>query len=114
MNDIEIFAVQCYERALNAVQADPFKFSSEETPCAVCEQIDHPCEDCEVLQNVEFLRKHHIQYCLQACCRRKVFDKQIKKNLALHLVDTVYEEDDANNDAVDQEESQDFHQGEDK
>ena len=73
MLDLEIFAISCYESALNAVQAGPFKFSSQNTPCAVCEKIGHPFEDCEVLKNVEFLRKHHIQYYIQARYLRKLF-----------------------------------------
>ena len=88
-------------------------FFTEHTVC-VCERIGHPFEDCEVFQNVEFLRKHHIQYCLQARHLRKLFDQQTKKNVALYLVDTVYGEDDVDDDAADQEEGQDFRQGEDK
>ena len=56
----DMTAVQCYESALNAIKAEPFKFSSHTTPCAVCDRIGHPFEDCEVLRNVDFLRKHHI------------------------------------------------------
>ena len=43
-----------------------------------------------------------------------LFDQQTKKSVPLHLVDIVYEEDDADDDAIDQEEGQDFRPGEDK
>ena len=31
-------------------------------PCAVCDKTGHTFDDCPVLQNVEFLRKHYIQF----------------------------------------------------
>ena len=113
MNTIEVFAVQCYESTLNAVKADPFKFSSQTTPCAVCGKIGHPFEDCEVLEYVAFLWKHYIQYCLQARRLRKLLDQQMQ-NVPLHLVETVTDDDDADVDTADQEEGQDFRPGEEK
>ena len=65
MNELEIFVVRCYESALKAVHATRQKFSATDTTCAVCVQIGDPFKDCEILQNVEFFRTHHIQYCLQ-------------------------------------------------
>ena len=113
MNDLEIFVVQCYESALNAVQADPLKFSSLTMSRAVCGKIGHPFRECEILHNVEFLWTHHIQYCLQARRLRKLLDQQ-RKYVPLHLIETVSDDDDAVDDAAEQEEGHNFRPGEDK
>ena len=60
MDDHEVLAVKYYESALNAVTADPVKFSSQTTPCAACGEISHPFRDCKIHRNVEYLRTHHI------------------------------------------------------
>ena len=52
-----------YTAAVHAIQADPRKFSSC-SECAVCEGTGHPFADCEILQDIEFLKKHHIAYCV--------------------------------------------------
>ena len=111
MTELELFVVRCYKGVLNAVHASPQKFSATDTPCAVCGKIGHPFKDCEILENVDFLRMHHIQYCLQPNRLQNVVERQLK-NVPLHLVETIPNDDD--DDASDQEEDQDFRSGEDE
>ena len=51
-----------YSAAVNSVQADPRKFSST-SPCVVCLETGHSFADCPVLNDIPFLKKHHIAYC---------------------------------------------------
>ena len=90
--DAGIYALQLYESALKTIKKHPLQFSST-TPCAVCGKPGHPFKDCQILQNVEYLRTHHIQYCLQARRMRRLLDTQVD-NVPLHLVETVSDDGD--------------------
>ena len=95
MDDHEVLAVQYYESALNPVTADPVKFSSQTTPCAVCGEIGHPFRDCKILRNVEYLRTHHIQYCLLISpSSTKASRPPDQEKAPLHLVETVSDDGD--------------------
>ena len=59
--DVELTSRQ-YSAAVNSVQADPRKFSST-SPCVVCLETGHSFADCPVLNDIPFLKKHHIAYC---------------------------------------------------
>ena len=56
---------QCYAAAVNAVEAIPEQFSSSITLCVVCDITGHSLDDCLALKDIAFLKKRHIQYCLQ-------------------------------------------------
>ena len=75
-------------------------------PCAVCEKTGHTFDDCPVLQNVEFLRKHYIQF--------KLFLK--KQSVATATINQVQLAEDTDYDHIDDLYNQypttgDFHQG---
>ena len=70
---------QCYTAAINAIQADPRKFdlSSE---CAVCGGTGHPFIDCMALNDIYFLRKHHIAYCVKQWRLKKMMTTRVAVN----------------------------------
>ena len=75
-------------------------------PCAVCDKPGHTFDDCPVLQNVEFLRKHYIQF--------KLFLK--KQATATATVNQIQVAEDADYDHMDDSYNEypvteDFHQG---
>ena len=75
-------------------------------PCAVCDKAGHLFDDCPVLQNVEFLRKHYIQF--------KLFLK--KQSAATANINQVQVIEDADYDHIDDSyneypTTEDFHQG---
>ena len=51
--------VDSYVNAISTNNASAFDTSR---PCAVCDKPGHTFDDCPVLQNVDFLRKHYIQF----------------------------------------------------
>ena len=59
--DIEYISHQ-YSAAVHSVQADPRKFSSS-SPCVVCLKTGRSFDACSVLNDIPFLKKHHIAYC---------------------------------------------------
>ena len=59
--DVEFIAQQ-NSVAVHSVQADPHKFSSS-SPCVVCQETGHSFDACLVLNDIPFLKRHHIAYC---------------------------------------------------
>jgi len=60
--DVQYIAHQ-YTAAIHSVQADPRKFSSS-SECVVCHVTGHSFDNCTVLNDIDFLKKHHIAYCV--------------------------------------------------
>ena len=79
-----------YTAAVHAIQADPRKFSSS-SECVVCEGTGHPFAECEVLQDVEYLKKHHITFCVNQRRMRKM----LATRAAVHWLHTTQADDDA-------------------
>ena len=104
MDEFAVLAVKCYETALNAVTADPAKFNLT-MPCAVCGGSGHPFEDCTILKNIDYLRSHYIQYCLQQRRLRRLLEKT-KTNVSVNSLQTV------SADMESDDEEQDFRSGE--
>jgi len=57
----EYIATQ-YTAAIHSVQADPRKFSSS-SPCVVYRNTGHSFDECDVFDDIAFLKNHHIAYC---------------------------------------------------
>ena len=75
-------------------------------PCAVCDKAGHTFDDCPVLQNVEFLQKHYIQF--------KLFLK--KQSATTATINQVQVTEDADYDHINDSYNEypiteDFHQG---
>ena len=62
LDNTSIYRLNCYTAAVNAVTSSPSKFTSD-MDCAVCAGR-HTFAACPVLNDFEFLKKHHIQFCL--------------------------------------------------
>ena len=62
LDNTGIYHLNCYQAAVNVVTSSPSKFTSD-MACAVCTG-QHPFSACPVLNDFEFLKKHHIQFCL--------------------------------------------------
>ena len=60
-DDVEYIAQQ-YTAAIHSIQADPRKCSSS-SQCVVCLETGHSFDNCPVLNDIPFLKKHHIAYC---------------------------------------------------
>ena len=72
-----------YTVAVHAIQADPRKFSSS-SECAICEGTSHSFADCEVLKDIDFLKKHYnITYCVNQQRLKKMLTNQATVH-ALH------------------------------
>lgn len=83
-------------------------------PCAVCDKPGHTFDDCPVLQNVEFLRKHYIQFKLflkrQSLASATINHVSAESNDGYDAAyDTDY--DDTDHPFNDNPISEDFHQG---
>ena len=58
---------------------------STTSECAVCKGTGHPFSDCKVLKDVEFLRKHHIAYCV----KQRRLKKLLATRVAVHALDAA-------------------------
>ena len=97
-------------RVLHVVSKDPVRFSSKTSPCVVCGGVGRPFEGCDRLNDVEYLRSHHIQYYINIRRMQKNLTKMPGKNASINYVATVFDDDD---DDDDQAEVQDFRTDED-
>ena len=95
----DLHTAQRYSAAVHAIQADPRKFLSS-SKCAVCEGTSHPFADCEVLNDIEFLKKHHVAYCVN---QRRLKKKMITRAAVNELIAAINDEDSPD---------PNFHQGE--
>ena len=92
------------DKYVNAIASTtPFDTSR---PCAVCNKAGHTFDDCPVLQKVEFLQKHYIQF--------KLFLK--KQSAATATINQVKVTDNADYKHIDNlcneyPTTEDFHQG---
>lgn len=62
LNNVQIYAVQRYKVDVTAITHNP-KLFTDNMKYVVCGQ-NHSFDQCEWLNNIEFLKKFHIQFCL--------------------------------------------------
>ena len=109
-----------YQAGIRAVISRSERFT-DGMKCAIC-QKQHKFGDCPILQNIEFLKKHFIAFCLMMNRTTKLMEREVKKitaNINKLATDVADDDDDAASDSSDSSDSdttddtQDFQQGED-
>ena len=111
-----------YQAGIRAVIARPERFT-DGMKCAICKK-PHKFADCPILQDINYLRKHFIAYCLMMNRTTKQMELAVNKitarinKLAADAADANADADSASessgssdNDTTDN--TQDFQQGED-
>ena len=92
------------DKYVNAIASTPSFDTSR--PCAVCDKAGHTFDDCPVLQNVEFLQTHYIQFKLflkkQSVATATINQVQVAEDADYDHIDTLYNE---------YPTTEDFHQG---
>jgi len=83
-NEMDRHIAKAYVAAVKAIDSDPRMFSTT-SECAVCKGTGHPFSDCKVLKDVEFLKKHHIAYCVN----QRRLKKLLATRVAVHALDAV-------------------------
>ena len=76
-----------YTAAIHSVQADPRKFSSS-SPCVVCRNTSHSFDECDILNDIAFLKKHHIAY----CSSQRRLEKMMMTQATVNHLATILEE----------------------
>ena len=91
--------VNTYQAGLRKVTKDVTKFT-DGMKCAICHQ-PHTFEKCPILNDIPYIKKHFISYCLQ-------MNKMQKQMLAtIHCIDATWGTDINNNDHFDGDDDDD-------
>ena len=94
-----------YTAGLRLVKKDPTKFT-DGMNCAICHQL-HSINKCPILNNILYIKKHFISYCLQM--------NKIQKQMlaAIHSIDATWgtSTTDNNNDDDDDDDDTGSHHG---
>ena len=99
--------VDMYICAINkAVYGNAFDVTKD--PCLACGQSGHTFNDCPVLQNTEFLRKHYIRFCSFIKRMRRDCDKE---PLPVNSLETTQESIPDDVTPPDKDTDTDFHPG---
>ena len=112
----QVLQLRMYQAGIRAVISRPERFT-DGMKCAIC-QKQHKFGDCPILQNIEFLKKHFIAFCLMMNRTTKLMEREVKKITATinKLATDVADDDDAASDSSDSDttdDTQHFQQGED-
>ena len=86
----EIMRVNMYQNALRQVTKSPTKFA-DGMKCAVCGK-PHPFDKCPILNDIPFLKKHFISFCIQMNRTQK------QMTTAIHKMDATWGVDDDDDD----------------
>ena len=73
----EILHLQMYQAGVRAVTARPEKFT-DGMKCAICKK-PHKFDKCPILQDINYLRKHFIAYCLMMNRTTKQMELAVNK-----------------------------------
>ena len=91
LSNAQIYAVHCYKAAVSKVNRNPKQFTNS-MECAVCNQ-KHSLNKCKWLNDIDFLKKFRIQFCLLMRQMSKATTKA-----AVNSIDKIPEEDAMNDD----------------
>ena len=90
-----------YEASINAVKKDIIKFTNNMS-CAIYHQ-QHIFDKCPILNDILYIKKHFISYCLQ------MNKTQIQMLAVIHHIDTTQGTDiNSNNNNDDDDENEDY------
>ena len=88
-DEMDCHVAKAYIAAVKAIDSDHRTFSTT-SECAVCKGTGHPFSDCMALKDVEFLKKHHIAYCVN----QRRLRKMLTTRAAVHWLHTVQADND--------------------